>query len=84
MAYRDTTMNARQIGEELGVAYLLEGRVQRAGDRLRINLQLVDSESDASVWQNAYDRELTAENIFALQAEMATSVASELQQTISP
>lgn len=84
MAYRDTTKNMRQIGEELGVAYLLEGRVQRAGDRLRIIIQLIDSTSDEHVWQDTYDRELTADNIFALQAEMATSIATELQQTLSP
>jgi TolB-like protein/Flp pilus assembly protein TadD len=84
MAYRDTTKNVRQIGEELGVVYLLEGRVQRAGNRLRIILQLIDSRSDDHVWQDEYDRELTAENIFALQAEMATSIATELHQTISP
>ena len=64
MAYRDTTKNVRQIGEELGVVYLLEGRVQRAGNRLRIILQLIDSTSDDHVWQNEYDRELTADNIF--------------------
>ena len=84
MAYRDTTKNMRQIGEELGVVYLLEGRVQRAGDRLRIILQLIDSTTDNHVWQDEYDRELSAENIFALQAEMATSIATELHQTISP
>jgi TolB-like protein len=84
MGYRDTTKNVRQIGEELGVVYLLEGRVQRAGDRLRIILQLIDATSDDHVWQDTYDRELTAENIFALQAEMATSIATELQQTLSP
>ena len=65
MAYRDTTKNMRQIGEELGVVYLLKGRVQRAGDSLRIILQLIDSRSDDHVWQETYDRELTAENIFA-------------------
>lgn len=84
MAYRDTTKNVRQIGEELGVVYLLEGRVQRAGDQLRIILQLIDSTTDDHVWQDEYDRELTAENIFALQAEMATSIATELRQTLSP
>ena len=84
MAYVETNKQARQIGEELGVVYLLEGRVQRAGDRLRIILQLIDSRTDDHVWQNEYDRELSAENIFALQAEMATSVATELHQTISP
>ena len=84
MEYRDTTKNMRQIGEELGVVYLLEGRVQRAGNRLRIIIQLIDAASDDHVWQDTYDRELTAENIFALQAEMATSIATELHQTLSP
>jgi TolB-like protein len=84
MAYRDTTKNMRQIGDELGVVYLLEGRVQRAGNRLRIILQLIEASSDVHVWQDTYDRELTAENIFALQAEMATSIAMELRQTLSP
>ena len=84
MEYRDTTKNMRQIGEELGVVYLLEGRVQRAGNRLHINIQLIDAASDEHLWQDTYDRELTAENIFALQAEMATSIATELHQTLSP
>ena len=84
MGYRDTTKNVRQIGEELGVVYLLEGRVQRAGDQLHIILQLIDAASDKHVWQETYDKELTAENIFALQAEMATSIATELHQTLSP
>ena len=84
MEYRDTTKNMRQIGEELGVVYLLEGRVQRAGDRLHIIIQLIDAASDEHLWQSTYDRELTAENIFAIQAEMATSIATELHQTLSP
>ncbi len=84
MEYRDTTKNMRQIGEELGVVYLLEGRVQRAGNRLHIIIQLIDAASDEHVWQDTYDRELTAENIFAIQAEMATSIATELHQTLSP
>ncbi len=84
MEYRDTTKNMRQIGEELGVVYLLEGRVQRAGNRLHIIIQLIHAASDEHVWQDTYDRELTAENIFALQAEMATSIATELHQTLSP
>ncbi|MGI9261929.1 MAG: hypothetical protein ACR2QR_07825, partial [Woeseiaceae bacterium] len=84
MGYRDTTKNMRQIGQELGVVYLLEGRVQRAGNRLRIIIQLIDAATDVHIWQDTYDRELTAENIFALQAEMATSVATELHQTLSP
>jgi TolB-like protein len=84
MEYRDTTKNMRQIGEELGVVYLLEGRVQRAGNRLHIIIQLIDAATDEHLWQDTYDRELTAENIFAIQAEMATSIATQLHQTLSP
>jgi TolB-like protein/Tfp pilus assembly protein PilF len=84
MGYRDTTKNMRQIGEELGVTYLLEGRVQRAGNMLHIIIQLIDAESDEHLWQETYDRELTAENIFEIQAEMATLVAATLHQTLSP
>ena len=84
MEYRDTTKNMRQIGEELGVVYLLEGRVQRAGNRLHIIIQLIDAASDEHLWQATYDRELTAETIFSIQAEMATSIATELHQTLSP
>jgi TolB-like protein len=84
MEYRDTTKNMRRIGEELGVAYLLEGRVQRAGNVLHIIIQLIDAAPDEHIWQAVYDRELTAENIFAIQAEMATSIATELHQTLSP
>jgi TolB-like protein/Flp pilus assembly protein TadD len=84
MEYRNTTKNMRQIGKELGVVYLLEGRVQRAGNRLHIIIQLIDAASDEHLWQDTYDRELTAENIFALQAEMATSIATQLHQTLSP
>jgi TolB-like protein/Flp pilus assembly protein TadD len=84
MEYRDTTKNIRQIGEELGVAYLLEGRVQRAGNRLHIIIQLIDAASDEHLWQETYDDELTAENIFAIQAKMATLIATELHQTLSP
>jgi tetratricopeptide (TPR) repeat protein len=68
----------------LGVVYLLEGSVQRAGNRLHIIIQLIDAASDEHLWQEIYDRELTAENIFAIQAEMATSIATELHQTLSP
>ena len=84
MEYRDTTKNMRQIGEELGVTNLLQGRVQQAGDMLRITVQLIDAATDESIWQEIYNRELTAENIFAIQAEMATAIATALQQTLSP
>jgi len=82
--YRDTSKNMRQIGQELGVATLLEGRVQRAGDMVRVNVQLIDAETDVHLWADTYERELTMENIFAIQAEMAISIAGALQATLTP
>lgn len=84
MNYRDTTKNMKQIGEELGVAYILEGGVQRAGDRLRINVQLIDAKTDEHLWANIYDRQLTATNIFQIQSEIAIAIADALQASLLP
>ncbi|NOR19013.1 MAG: hypothetical protein GQ538_02865 [Xanthomonadales bacterium] len=84
MSYRDTTKNLRQIGEELGVATVLEGGVQRAGDTVRINVQLIDTATDEHIWAEIYDRQLTAENIFAIQTEIAHAIARALEATLSP
>jgi len=84
MGYRDTTKNLRQIGEELGVANILEGGVQRAGDTVRINVQLIDAATDEHLWAKVYDRQLTAENIFAIQTEIAHAIANALEATLSP
>jgi TolB-like protein len=84
MNYRDTTKNLRQIGEELGVAKILEGGVQRAGDTVRINVQLIDAATDEHLWAEVYDRQLTTENIFAIQTEIARAIANELEATLSP
>jgi len=84
MEYRDTQKNMREIGRELGVATILEGRVQRAGDMVRINVQLIDAGTDEHLWANIYNRELTAQNIFSIQGEMAISIAQALQATLSP
>ena len=84
MAYRDTTKNMRQIGEELGVANILEGGVQRAGDAVRINIQLIDAATDEHLWAEVYNRQLTAENVFAIQAEIARAIANALEATLSP
>lgn len=84
MEYRDTVKNVRTIGEELGVESVLEGAVQRIGDRVRINLQLIDAATDEHLWAQAYDRDLTLENIFAVQAEVSEAVASALRMTLSP
>jgi len=82
--YQDSEKNLRQIGEELGVAAILEGSVQRSGEMVRINVQLIDAESDEHLWAERYDRELTAQNLFAIQSEIVAAVAGALQVILSP
>jgi TolB-like protein/tetratricopeptide (TPR) repeat protein len=84
MEYRDTTKNMRQIGQELGVATILEGAVQRAGDRVRITAQLIDTESDQHLWADSFDRELTTANIFDIQTDIARAIATALVSTLTP
>ena len=69
--------NAREIGRQLGVAHLLEGSVQRVGERIRVHAQLIDARTDNQVWAQSYDRELV--DVFALQREIATAIAQQLQ-----
>ena len=83
MDYRDTTKNMKTIGRELGVATILEGGVQRSGNQVRINVQLIDAETDEHLWAEIYDRKLTAENLFAIQTEIATAIADALRATLS-
>jgi TolB-like protein len=82
MEYRDTTKNLRQIGSELGVAHVLEGAVQRAGQRVRINAQLIDARTDAHLWADTFDRELTPEGIFDIQSEIASAIARALGKAL--
>lgn len=77
-----TERNLREIGRQLGVAYIMEGSVQRAGDRLRINAQLIDARTDTHIWAETYDR--TAADLFAIQSELAESIAAQLQAKLSP
>ncbi|EDY83860.1 tetratricopeptide repeat domain protein [Verrucomicrobiia bacterium DG1235] len=84
MAYKDTTKNMRQIGEELGVATLLEGGVQRSGDQIRINMQLIDASKDKHIWAETYTREMSARNVFAIQSEITDAVAAALRSVLSP
>jgi len=84
MEYRDTTKNLRQIGQELGAAAILEGAVQRAGSQVRINVQLIDAETDEHLWAETYDRALSVDNLLAMQTEMARSIATALHATLSP
>ena len=83
LQYRDTTKTIPQIAKELGVATILEGGVQRAGDRVRINAQLIDAVTDEHLWAATFDRELNASNIFAIQSEIARAIAEALQATLT-
>lgn len=80
--YRDTTLSVREIAQQLGVAYVLEGSVQRDGNRVRVTGQLVRAATDEQVWAKAYDRDLT--DVFSIQSELAQSIATALQMAISP
>ena len=82
MQYRDTKKPIRQIGQELGVAYLLEGSVRRAGTKLRVTSQLINAQTDEHVWARTYDRELN--DVFAIQAALAQDIAGSLQAALSP
>lgn len=84
LGYRDRNENLRHIGDELNVATILEGSVQRSGDSVRINVQLIDAASDEHLWAESFDRELTAQNLFAIQSEIAKAIADSLQAVISP
>ena len=82
MGYRGKTHNIRQIGKELGVATVLEGSVRRSGDRVRVNVQLIDAETDEHLWSEIYDRDLT--DVFAIQSDLAQKIAAELRAQLSP
>jgi TolB-like protein/Tfp pilus assembly protein PilF len=74
--------NLREIGQQLDVAYILEGSVQRASDRLRITAQLIDARTDTQIWAETYDR--TAADLFAIQSELAESIVTQLKAKLSP
>ncbi|MDH3430311.1 MAG: tetratricopeptide repeat protein [Gammaproteobacteria bacterium] len=81
--YRDTSKSIPQIGQELGVATVLEGGVQRAGDRVRINVQLIRAATDEHLWAETYDRTLTATNIFAIQSEIVETIVRQLDAKLT-
>src|SRR5437773_8259401 len=74
--------NLREIGKQLGVAHVVEGSVQRAGNRVRVNAQLIDARNDAHLWAQTYDRDLA--DVFAIQSEIAKAIADQLQAKLSP
>jgi len=82
MPYRGKTSNAREIGKTLGVGAILEGSVRRIGNRVRVNVQLINAETDEHMWAEDYDRDLT--DVFAIQTDLAQQIARELQAKLSP
>lgn len=83
MQYKNlATRNLRAIAQQLGVAHVLEGSVQRAGNRVRVSAQLIDARTDMHLWAERYDRDLA--DVFAIQSEIAKTIADQLQAKISP
>jgi TolB-like protein/Flp pilus assembly protein TadD len=82
MAYRGQAPNVREIGKALGVGAILEGSVRRIGNRVRVNVQLICTETDEHIWAEDYDRDLT--DVFAIQTDLAQKIAGELQAKLSP
>ena len=74
--------NLREIARELRVAHIVEGSVQRAGNRVRVRAQLIDARNDVHLWADRYDRPL--DDVFAIQSEIAKAIADQLQATLSP
>src|SRR3954471_20832455 len=83
MQYKtDQARNTREIGKQLGVAHLLEGSVQRSGNRVRVTAQLIDARTDAHQWADRYDG--AVDDVFAIQSEIAKKIADQLQAKLSP
>jgi tetratricopeptide (TPR) repeat protein len=82
MQYKAGARNVREIGQQLGVAHVLEGSVQRAGGKVRVTAQLIDTRTDVHQWAEHYDRPL--DDVFAIQSEIAKTIAGQLQVKLSP
>src|SRR5215471_6441382 len=82
MQYKSKAPNVRDIGKALGVSTILEGSVRRSGNRVRVNVQLIDATTDEHLWASDYDRDLT--DVFAIQTDLAQKIATELKAKLSP
>ncbi|MEO7659459.1 MAG: protein kinase [Pyrinomonadaceae bacterium] len=82
LAYRDKLVTPSQIGREIGASFVLVGSLRRAGNRLRINAQLIDAATDFPLWSERYDREMA--DVFEVQDEIASKIAAALRITLSP
>ena len=79
--YQSKPRNLREIANQLGVANILEGSVQKAADRVRVNVQLVNAQTDSHLWADTYDRKLT--DIFGVESEIAKGIAESLQAKLT-
>jgi TolB-like protein/Flp pilus assembly protein TadD len=84
LRFKDTQKPIPEIAAELGVSTIMEGAVQRSGETIRINVQLIDAQTDEHLWAEIFDRDMTAENLFAIQSEISQKIAEALQATLSP
>jgi TolB-like protein/Flp pilus assembly protein TadD len=82
MQYRGRPSNLRDIGKALGVSNILEGSVRRSGNKVRVNVQLIDANTDKHIWASDYDRDVT--DVFAIQSDLAREIANALKATLSP
>jgi serine/threonine protein kinase/Flp pilus assembly protein TadD len=82
LAFRDKPVTAQQVGQQLGAAYILEGSIRRSGSRVRITAQLVEASTRHSVWADRFDRQM--DDVFAIQEEIARSIAQALRITLTP
>ena len=82
LTYRDKSITSRQVGQELNASHVLAGSLRRAGSRLRINAQLVDTRTDFPVWAERFDREM--KDVFEVQDEIARSITQALRVALSP
>ncbi len=81
--FRGTTLGIPEIGATLGADAIIEGAVQRSGDRVRITVQLIRAQTDDHIWAETYDREISAANIFAIQSEIAVAIAKQLKARLT-
>ena len=82
--FRNTTRDIRQIGRDLDVSTIVEGAVQRIGDQVRITVRLVDTQTDEQLWAQSYDKAMTLQNVFEIQSEISSHIATALRAALSP
>src|SRR5439155_25150223 len=80
--YKSKTEDLKTVSQQLGVSTVLEGSVQKAGDKVRVNVQFIDARADSHLWAKSYDREI--KDVFAVESEVAQEIADSLQAKLSP